>query len=48
MVDGAPQVILARRADTGPKAVLVQVRCGIEFELNGPPTVCSASAAAAA
>ena len=27
-----------RRADTGPEAVLVQVRCGIEFELNGPPS----------
>jgi hypothetical protein len=38
MVDGAPNVILARRADTGPDAVYVQVRCGIEFELNGPPS----------
>ena len=37
MVNGLPQVILARRADTGPEAVLVQVKCGIEFELNGPP-----------
>jgi len=36
MVDGAPNVILARRTDTGPEAVLVQVRCGIEFELTGP------------
>jgi hypothetical protein len=38
MVDGAPNVILARRADTGPQAVLVQVGCGIEFGLNGPPS----------
>jgi len=36
MVNGSPNVILARRMDTGPEAVLVQVRCGIEFELNGP------------
>ena len=36
MVDGSPNVILAHRSDTGPEAVLVQVRCGIEFELNGP------------
>jgi hypothetical protein len=32
------QRILARRMDTGPEAVLVQIRCGIEFELNGPPS----------
>jgi hypothetical protein len=38
MVDGAPNVILARRMDTGPEAVLVQIRSGIEFELNGPPS----------
>ena len=38
MADGAPNVILARRMDTGPEAVLVQVRCAIEFELNGPPS----------
>ena len=38
MAAGAPNVILARRTDTGPEAVLVQVRCGIEFELNGPPS----------
>jgi hypothetical protein len=38
MVDGAPNVILARRTDSGPEAVLVQVRCGIEFELNNPPS----------
>lgn len=36
MANGAPNVVLARRMDTGPEAVLVQVRCGIEFELNDP------------
>jgi len=30
------QVILARRTDAGPKAGRVQVRYGIEFELNAP------------
>jgi len=37
MANGQPQVVLARRADSDPEVVLVQVRCGIEFGLKGPP-----------
>jgi hypothetical protein len=37
MASRRPQVILARRADTGPEVMLVQVSCGVEFELNSPP-----------
>ena len=37
MIDGAPQVIMVRRADSGEESILVHARWGIEFELNSPP-----------